>query len=127
MLDEILPHLDKVRGRDNNYTACCPVHGEKNPSMSLTEKDGKVLINCFACGANGLDVVTELGLSPSLLFRDKLVKQDNYLLNKTKYEDEMYVLIYDSAVSRGERPRAGDLKQYKVATKRNQQRSKLNL
>tara|TARA_R110002012_G_scaffold107633_1_gene249635 strand:+ start:361 stop:585 length:225 start_codon:yes stop_codon:yes gene_type:complete len=74
-----------------------------------------------------MDVVTELGLSPSLLFRDKLVKQDNYLLKKTKYEDEVYVLIYDSAVARGERPRAGDLKQYKLATKRNEQRSKLNL
>lgn len=27
---------------------CCPAHDDQNPSLSITEKDGRVLVNCFA-------------------------------------------------------------------------------
>ena len=57
MLHEILERLDKVKKFGGKYLACCPVHNDRNPSMSVTEKDNKVLIYCHACGASGLDVV----------------------------------------------------------------------
>jgi len=63
MVEELLDKLEKVRptGRDK-WVACCPVHGDKNPSMSVAEKDGRVLCHCFACGANGLEVAKALGV-----------------------------------------------------------------
>jgi len=61
--------VDSVRDK---WTACCPVHGDKRPSMSIAEKDGRVLCHCFSCGANGLDVVEALGLPKSVLFEKEL-------------------------------------------------------
>ena len=29
-------------------TACCPAHDDKNPSLSITERDGKLLVYCHA-------------------------------------------------------------------------------
>jgi hypothetical protein len=85
MIDELLDKLEKVRstGKDK-WTACCPVHGDKNPSMSVTEKDGRVLCHCFACGANGLEVVQALGLPPSVLF-EKPIEQG--YIPKRVYEE----------------------------------------
>lgn len=68
MIDDILPHLNKVRKSGKGYTACCPVHGDRSPSMSITEKGGKVLAHCFACGASGSDLVEALGFPMSVLF-----------------------------------------------------------
>lgn len=71
VIDDILPHLNKVRKSGKGYAACCPVHGDRSPSMSITEKDGKVLAHCFACGASGSDLVEALGLPMSVLFEDE--------------------------------------------------------
>ncbi|MCO6428240.1 CHC2 zinc finger domain-containing protein [Nitrosomonas communis] len=67
---DILPHLQKVkRVGEGRYLACCPVHDDKNPSMTVTVKpDGVVVMYCHACGAKGLDIVNALGIDPSALF-----------------------------------------------------------
>jgi hypothetical protein len=85
MVEELLDKLEKVRstGKDK-WTACCPVHGDKNPSMSVAETDGRVLCHCFACGANGLDVVEALGLPKSVLFEKPL--EQGYIPKRLKDE-----------------------------------------
>lgn len=128
VLAEILPHLNRVRQHGSSYRASCPIHGEdKDPSLSLTEKDGKVLIHCFACGASGLDVVQELGLKPGVLFSDELPHDPDWLLKKTKDEDQMYCLIYESAKARGDVIRAKKYGRYKLAIQRNTIRLNKNL
>ena len=67
-LHTVLAHLEKVKKHGRNYTACCPVHSEKTPSLSLTvDASGRLLAHCFGCGANGLDVLKTLGLDLALL------------------------------------------------------------
>jgi DNA primase len=128
VLDEILPHLKRVRQHGSSYKASCPIHGEdKHPSLSLTERDGKVLIHCHACGASGLDVVQELGLKPGVLFSDKLAHDPDWILKKTKEEDQLYCLIYEAAEKRGDVIRAKELQRYKLATQRNTIRLNKNL
>jgi hypothetical protein len=85
MVEELLDKLDKVRhtGRDK-WVACCPVHGDKNPSMSIAEKDGRILCHCFSCGANGLEVAKALGLPPSVLFEKPL---EQGFIPKRVYEE----------------------------------------
>ena len=41
----ILQRLEKVKPKGNGkWTACCPAHTDKTPSLSITEaSDGKVL------------------------------------------------------------------------------------
>ena len=67
-LETLLSRLDKVQGRDGKYTARCPAHADRGPSLSVTETDhGQLLIHCFAgCGA--VAVVEAIGLQMRDLF-----------------------------------------------------------
>ena len=96
MVEELLDRLEKVRsmGKDK-WTACCPVHGDKRPSMSIAEKDGRVLCHCFSCGANGLDVVEALGLPKSVLFEKELPK--GHIPKKLKEEVSVDRLVIEGA------------------------------
>jgi hypothetical protein len=83
VIDDLLDRLDKVRQTgEHKYLACCPVHGDRNPSMSLSEVIGddgnrKVLVYCFACHAGAQEVVEALGLSMSVLFEKPLDRGPN--------------------------------------------------
>lgn len=68
-IELLLNALNKVKqtGKDQ-WLACCPVHDDKNPSMSISVKDGKVLCHCHSCGANGSDAVQAVGLSTAEVF-----------------------------------------------------------
>tara|TARA_B110000503_G_scaffold139976_1_gene229646 strand:- start:2186 stop:2716 length:531 start_codon:yes stop_codon:yes gene_type:complete len=41
------------------YQACCPAHTDKSPSLSITEKAGKVLLYCFS-GCTQTEVIEAL-------------------------------------------------------------------
>ena len=71
-IENLLPRLDKVRQlRPNSWQACCPAHADKNPSLSIREKeDGTLLIRCFAeCSAH--EIVSAVGLDLNDLFPDR--------------------------------------------------------
>ena len=78
MIDDLLDRLDKVRQTgEGKFMACCPVHGDRNPSMTLSEVIGadgyrKVLVYCFACQASAQDVTEAVGLPMSVLFEKPL-------------------------------------------------------
>lgn len=61
-LDQIAARCDKVRwnGKDS-FTACCVAHDDRNPSMSVTERDGKILAHCHA-GCPQDAVIDALGI-----------------------------------------------------------------
>ena len=120
MIGELLDRLEKVRptGKDK-WVACCPVHGDKNPSMSVAEKDGRVLCHCFSCGANGLEVIQALGLSPSVLF-DKPLEQ-GYIPKKVYEEAEIDRLVIAGAEQmrkQGKRLSYKDFKRERLAKAR---------
>jgi len=121
-LDNILPHLTKVKKTHRGYSACCPVHNDKNPSMTLTETDdGKVLIHCFACGARGSDVVEALGLSPSELFSGEFTPDPRFRMNKIRehqLEDSMVISIYETDKKNGKYLTHSDYKRYRLAKAR---------
>lgn len=56
--EKFVQRLSKVKGRNGSWTACCPAHEDKSPSLSVREADdGRVLVHCFG----GCDVHTVLG------------------------------------------------------------------
>jgi len=60
--------LNNVKKVSGGYMARCPVHDDKNPSLSITEgDDGRVLLKCFA-GCSTEEIVKALGLTMSDLF-----------------------------------------------------------
>lgn len=66
--EDFIARLEKVRKTgDRQWSARCPAHPDKGPSLSIKDSDGKILINCFAgCGA--ADIVAAAGLRLSDLF-----------------------------------------------------------
>jgi DNA primase len=54
-VEKMLGMLTKVKGRNGSWTACCPAHNDKGPSLAIREtEDGRVLLHCFA-GCETLD------------------------------------------------------------------------
>ena len=64
MIENILTRLEKVKGRNGAYTACCPAHTDNSPSLAIRElDDGRILMKCFAncsvqeiMGAIGMEI-----------------------------------------------------------------------
>lgn len=68
-IDRVLQGLTKVRQRQpGQYSACCPAHEDKGPSLSVRETpDGAVLLHCFA-GCEVSEIVAVIGLQLHDLF-----------------------------------------------------------
>ena len=73
-IDNILAQLTNVRQRQpGQYSAQCPAHADKGPSLSVRETpEGAVLLYCFA-GCSVGAVVAALGLHMSDLFPPRQV------------------------------------------------------
>ncbi|MBN3763409.1 hypothetical protein [Burkholderia sp. Ac-20365] len=65
----VLDHLHGARAVGHGrWTACCPAHNDRRPSLAITEKsDGALLLHCFSGCAVG-DIVAAIGLDLSDLF-----------------------------------------------------------
>lgn len=67
-LEHLLARLEGVRRSGAGYTARCPAHDDRSPSLSMCEGgDGRVLLRCFA-GCSAREIVTALGLGMRDLF-----------------------------------------------------------
>jgi len=66
---EILPLLKHVCPRGNGWVASCPAHADSNPSLSVSESDGRVLLHCHA-GCTPQAVMNALSLKMADLFID---------------------------------------------------------
>jgi len=51
--------LGGARRSGDSWQARCPAHDDRNPSLSITQKDGKLLLHCFA-GCRQEDVIEAL-------------------------------------------------------------------
>lgn len=65
--DLLLSRLERVRKCGGGWIARCPAHDDKSASLSVADKDGRVLIHCFA-GCSPHDVLTSAGLNMQDLF-----------------------------------------------------------
>jgi hypothetical protein len=75
-LQQLLDRLHKVERLQPGqyaarYTACCPAHDDKSPSLSVTlTKDDKILLKCWS-GCSTHEVVSAVGMTLSDLFPPK--------------------------------------------------------
>lgn len=67
-IDQILSRLDKVHKSGKGYSARCPAHEDKKPSLFVMElEDGRILVKCHA-GCTGQEILQSVGLSLSDLY-----------------------------------------------------------
>jgi len=61
-MDEVLSRLKGVKKTGSGYTAFCPAHEDRtNRSLSVTEREGKLLMHCF-CGCSFGEILDALNL-----------------------------------------------------------------
>lgn len=67
-IEGLLQKLEKVKGRNGSWTARCPAHADKGPSLALREADdGRILLHCFA-GCETAAVLGAVGMDMTDLF-----------------------------------------------------------
>ena len=60
---EQIVEIFRARRSGKEWIALCPVHGDRNPSLSITEKAGKILFNCRSGLCKVEDILAAKGLS----------------------------------------------------------------
>ena len=74
-LHDFLDRLEGVVEQKDYFMACCPSHEDKRPSLKVSEKEGKILIHCWA-GCHPSDVIGALNLTwKDLFITDRYTKK----------------------------------------------------
>ncbi len=87
--NNILSRIKGLKQRKDGYIGLCPAHDDRNPSLSVTEKDGRILLKCHA-NCETADIVKALGLEMKDLFSD-----NGKTKSKPKYEAKEKPITYD--------------------------------
>jgi hypothetical protein len=66
---DLLPFLDGARPVRGGWLARCPAHDDRAPSLSVAERNGRVLLHCHA-GCEVRSIADAMGLELSDLFTD---------------------------------------------------------
>lgn len=72
-LSDILGRLTQVKGSGDSYTARCPAHDDKNASLGVDVRDGKILLHCFA-GCDTERICQAMGIQMRDLFAEPMDK-----------------------------------------------------
>ena len=90
-VDDFLARLRGVEAdRSGGYKALCPGHDDHEPSLSVREADGKILVRCFA-GCTLVDILKPLNLEVKDLFLNddkSKVRSQRKLVATFSYEIE---------------------------------------
>ena len=79
-IERVLDRLDRVQRNGTSTLASCPCpshgkgNGDRNPSLSIAEKDGRVLIHCMS-ECNPQDVLIALGLDWPDLYDEPITNE----------------------------------------------------
>ena len=127
-LERLLNSLGKVKGRNGSWTAACPAHADKSPSLAVRQvEDGRILLHCFG-GCSVHDVLGSVGMEMADLFPDtgenkKAIKPAFYatdLLRVIAFES-LVVSIGASDMSKGKQLSEKDLQRMQKAAHRIQE------
>ena len=82
-LKTVLQRFQGVKRNGSGWMALCPTHADKNPSLSIHERGGKILLHCHA-GCSYEAVLSALGIEARELFSDhgaapRIVAEHAYL------------------------------------------------
>jgi hypothetical protein len=81
-IENLISRLDKVKGRNGSWTARCPAHADKGPSLAVREgEDGRVLLHCFA-GCETASVLGAVGMDMTDLFPPSDKRRDHSMVGK---------------------------------------------
>ena len=89
---DVLSHFSNVRRSGDGWVARCPAHEDKNPSLAIHERDGKVLVHCHA-GCATENVLAAVGLTMADLFAGSA--PEPRIVATYPYTDEADSLLFE--------------------------------
>lgn len=131
-VENLLQRLEKVKGRNGSWTARCPAHQDKGPSLAVREADdGRILVHCFA-GCETANVLGAVGLDMTDLFPPDEKRKDYMVTGKPSMKpafyasDLMRIIAFEALVvqivafdmSQGKKISESDRERMKVAYER---------
>jgi hypothetical protein len=130
-VEQLLSRLEKVKGRNGSWTACCPAHKDRSPSLSVREtSDGRVLLHCFA-GCEVDAVLGAVGMDLTDLFPDRPDRPDGRPAAKPERQrfyasdllrvigfEAMVVMVAAHDISTGKSLSESDMQRLRVASQR---------
>jgi hypothetical protein len=131
-VENLLQRLEKVKGRNGSWTARCPAHADKGPSLAVREADdGRILVHCFA-GCETANVLGAVGLDMTDLFPPEEKRKDYPVTGKPSMKpafyasDLMRIIAFEALVvqivafdiSEGKKISENDRQRMKVACER---------
>lgn len=94
IVTDLIDHLQGVRRNGSGYSAKCPSHEDKNPSLSISEgNDGRILLKCQA-GCSTEAVCGALGIKLADLFPPKQNGSQRRIVATYDYIDEIGKLLF---------------------------------
>ena len=91
-VNELLVRLERVRRNGKGWTARCPAHDDRNPSLSISEERGKILLCCHA-GCSSEAICAAVGITMSDLFAQN--ESTPRFVETYPYTDEKANLLYE--------------------------------
>ena len=89
-VENLLQRLEKVKCRNGSWTARCPAHADKGPSLAVRETDdGRILVHCFA-GCETANVLGAVGLDMTDLFPPDEKRKDYPAAGKPSLKPAFY-------------------------------------
>ena len=85
---DVINRFTPLKKRGRNHIACCPFHGEKTPSFTVSEE--LQIFKCFGCGKSG-DVFTFVQEYERIDFREALVElaaMAGIVLKKSEFDNK---------------------------------------
>jgi hypothetical protein len=67
---QVAQHLNAKKIGRNKWTALCPAHEDRKPSLTISEGKTGVLLSCMSHHCDFLDIVRNAGLKPLMLRYD---------------------------------------------------------
>lgn len=99
---DLLDRLAGVRKTRDGYQACCPAHEDREPSLSVTVTDDRLLVHCHAgCGLD--DVLGAVGVARADLFLGPPRRRDDAVVAAYDYRDENGKLLFQVVRLEGKR------------------------
>lgn len=92
-LEGFLSRLEHARRNGAGWIARCPAHEDNNPSLSLDERDAKILLHCHA-GCSVEAICKALGIEVRELFTE--AKPQSRIVNTYDYRDERGAVLFQA-------------------------------
>lgn len=95
-IESFLARFSNVRKTSNGWQACCPAHEDKKASLSISVKEGKILLHDHA-GCPLEAILAAVDLKPKDLFLEPKAKPPKpEIVAKYDYHDESEKLLFET-------------------------------